>query len=262
MTKINIKTSNFKELLKIVKLEGKDVDGSNSSMIENCILECKNGKLTTNVLGKSGVVFANINYKKVDVISEGEICIGNIDVMLEFLSRFDNEDIINVETTENKIKITRENPKKTAIMTTTAREHIDDSLRVDNVKDSIKKENEKWTFGNTILDSGFKVDVNFMKNVLDDGNVSILRRKYPIIIGENVSCKVGDEQIGVIESVLLTENKEGVAKSCFGGGIDNVFKNLEGVVEVWLANDGPMLVILENEKVDGKFVIAPLINED
>lgn len=262
MTKIKCKVGDVKELLKIVKLEGKDVDGSSSSMVENCILDCKNGKIIVNVLGKSGVVFANINYKKVDVIGEGEICIGNIEVMLEYLGRFDSDDIVVIETTENKIKISRDTPKKTAIMTTTAREHIDDSLRADSVKDGVSKGNGKWTFRNTILDSGFKVDVKFMKDVLDDGNVSVLSRRYPINIGDEVSCKVGDEKIGVIESVLNVEKKEGKAKSSYGSGIDNVFKNLDGIIDVWLMEDGPMLVVMENEKFDGKFVIAPLIKED
>ena len=105
MTKIKGKVNDIKELLQLIKLEGKDPDGSTSSMIDNCILECKEGITSTNVLSKTNTVMGFIKYKKLDIVDEGEIPIGSIDEFLSYLNRFESSDEITVETTENKIKL-------------------------------------------------------------------------------------------------------------------------------------------------------------
>lgn len=262
MVKISCKVNNLKELLKLVKLEGKDPDGSTTIIIDNCILNCGDGKVGVNVLAKTGTILEFLEYKKIDVINKGEIPIGNIEVMLSYLSRFDNEDIISLETTENKIKITRDKPRKIALIPLTARENIDDSLRAEAVKDCIKKEEKGWKFRNTLLTTNMRVDVNFIKQVLDDGSVQGLNRKYPFIIDESVSCRVGDERGGMIESVIEVEKKEGKAKSSYAAGIDSVFSNLDGVVDVFIVDNGPMLVMKDDDKYNIKIVIAPLIDEE
>ena len=262
MTKINGKVNNLKELLSLVQLEGKDPNGSTSYMIYTCILECKDGKISVKALAKSNTVLAFIEYKKIDVISEGEIPVGSIEEFISYLKRFENDDIVNVETTENKIKIFRENPKKTAYIPLTARENIDDSLRAEGVKDSLVQQEVGWKFRKTELETSIVVNSHFIKQVLDDGSVQGLNRTYPISIGDEVVCKVGDIKGGMIETIIPVENKVGEASSSFAAGIDNVFSNISGEVGVWLAEKGPMLVIKTDEKVDAKYIIAPLIEEE
>ena len=262
MTKIKGKVKDLKELIQLIKLEGKDTDGSNTSMIDNCILNCKDNKISTRVLSKTNTVIAFIEYKKLDIITGGEIPIGSLDEFLSYLKRFDNDDEIYVEVTENKIKLSRDEPKKTANIPLTSRENIDDSLRAESIKDSLSAEKGKWKFRGTELVASIKVNSQFIREILDDGNVKGLNRKYPISIDKDVICKVGDEKGGMIETHILTENKKGKANSSFAGGIDNVFKNISGEVEIHLAEQGPMLIILNNDSVDAKFVVAPLIEED
>ena len=261
MTKIKGKISDIKKLLQLIKLEGKDTTGSSNSMIENCLLEAKEGKISTNILSKTNVVIGFINYKALDIITEGEIPIGNIDEVLSYLKRFDDNDEITLETTENKIKLSRESPKKTASIPMSARENIDDSLRAEAIKDSITEENGKYKFRDTELIASMKVDSHIIKQVLDDGDVQGLDRKYPISIDEEIECKVGDEAGGIIETTISAIEKSGKAKSSFSGGIDNVFNNLSGEVEIHIAENGPMLVIKNDEDLEIKFVVAPLIEE-
>jgi len=262
MTKIKAKVSDIKELLKLVKLEGKDPDGSTSSIMENCILNCSNGKINTCCLAKTSTVLSFITYNKIDIISEGEIPIGNLEIVLSYLGRFENDDIIIIETADNKIKVVRDSPKKTALIPMTARENVEDSLRAEAVKDSLKCEDGVWKFRTTLLPATMKVNTSFINKVLGDGNVENLNRKYPFVIDDEVVCKVGDERSGMIESVIPVESKSGKASSSYAAGIDNVFSNLTDVVEVCLAEGGPMLVISKNDKYEARFIIAPLISED
>lgn len=262
MVKLKGKVNDIKELLQLIKLEGKDPDGSNSSMIDNCILVAKDGKVSTRVLAKTSTVMAFIEYTTLDVIEEGNLPIGSITEFLSYLKRFENEDEINIETTENRIKISRDDPKKVAHVPLTAEKNIDDSVRAESVKDSITEEGGKYKFRNTELPASIKVNVHFIKQVLDDGNVQGLTRKYPITIDEEVSCKVGDEKGGLIETTIPVENIKGKASSSFAAGIDNVMSNLEGEIEIYLGDKGPMLVIQNRENLKAKFVIAPLVDEE
>lgn len=260
--KIKGKVKNLKELLQLIKLEGKDTTGSNTSMIENCILTCKDGKVSTITLSKTNTVIAFIEYKNLDIITEGEIPIGNLDEFLSYLKRFENDDEITVEVTENKIKLSRDEPKKIANIPLTSRDNIDDSLRAEAIKDSIKEENGVWKFRNTELPAIAKVNSHFIREVLADGSVQGLNRKYPIIIDEEVSCKVGDEKGGMIETIIPVESKKGKAQTSFAAGIDNVFSNISGIVEIHIAEKGPMLVTQSTENSEMKFIIAPLVEEE
>lgn len=262
MTKINIKTNNLKELLQLIKLEGKDQSGSNSSMIENCILNCKENKITCSTLAKTSTVLSFITYSKLDVITEGEIPIGNITILLSYLKRFESDDILSIETTDNKLKITRESPKKTALIPLIERENADDSLRAEAVQGSIKQEGDKWKFRNTILESGFKCNVSFINKVLGDGDVENMNRRYPFQISDKVICKVGDDKSGQIETVIPVDKIVEDGSSSYAAGIDNVFSNLDGDVEVYLTNNGPMLVINKTDRYEVKYIIAPLVDEE
>ena len=262
MTKIKGKISDIKEMINLVRLEGKDPDGSNISMMEGAILECKNGKINICCLAKTSTVLCFISFNKVDVIGEGEIPVGNLEILLSYLSRFENDDVVTIETADNKIKVVRDSPKKTALIPMTARENVEDSLRAEAVKDSLTQENGIWKFRTTLLPATIKVNTSFINKVLGDGNVENLNRKYPFIIDDEVICKVGDDRSGMIESVIPVESKSGKGSSSYAAGIDNVFSNLSDVVEVCLADNGPMLVVSKNDRYEAKFIIAPLINED
>lgn len=261
MVKINCKVANIKEVFKLIKLEGKDPDGSTVSMIENCLLVAKDGKITTLALSKTQTVIAFIEYKKIDIITEGEIPIGSIDIFLDYLKRFENDDVVTIETTENKINILRANPKKIANIPMTAKENIDDSLRAEGIKDSIKEVDGVMKFRDTEMTAKMKVNAHHIKQVLDDGSVVSLSRKYPISIGEEVICKVGDDRSGMIETTIPVETKEGTATSSYAAGIDNVFNSLSGNVDVYIAEHGPMIVIKSDGDINVKYVIAPLMEE-
>ncbi len=262
MTKIKGKVSDVISMLQTIKLEGKDPDGSNSSMINNCLLEAKGELISTNVLSKTNVVIGFITYKKLSVVEEGEIPVGNIDEFISYLNRFEGGDEVSIETTENKIKILRDSPKKIANIPMTDRDNVDDSLRALAVKDSVTEENGLYKFRETELPAMIKVDSRHIKQILDDGNVQGLNRRYPIVIDDEVECRVGDEQGGMIENTITVLEKKGKAKSSFSSGIDNVFSNITGEVEVYMADGGPMLVMQNNEEFELKFVIAPLMEEE
>jgi hypothetical protein len=98
---------------------------------------------------------------------------------------------------------------------------------------------------------------------VDDGNVSVLKRVYPIIVSDDeVIGTVGEEKIGIIKTSIAVTEKYGSGKSSYGYGIDNVIRNLDGEIEIAFEDQGPMLIISNNDKYESKFIIAPLIEDE
>jgi len=265
MVKIKGKVNDLKKICKLIRLSGKMPDGSSSALIDNFIMDCKpNNSIEVKVFGKTNSVMAILTYKKVITISEGEIPIGNIDEFEGYLGRFGNFDEITLEDVGNKLKMSRDVPKKVAFMPLTSKENIDDSIRAKDVVGKLQREGENWKFGNTKYDTFFIVNNSFMLEVLGDGDVQGLTRKYPISINNNnVTCKVGEETGGQIESqipfIKINNKEQGEVKSVFMAGIDNVFKGLEDNVIVHLKSNAPMIVEKKSEEYDVVYVIAPCV---
>jgi len=262
--KFNIKNNNFKEFLKLILMEGKDEQGTTVRLIENCLIEAKEGKLYSNVMPKSGVAIGIIRYKEVDVVSPGELSIPNVSMFLDYLNRFENDDEIVVELLEqdNKVKVMRMSPKKIALIPITTKENVDDSLRVIEAIKKIKDKEGKISFGETELNIKVVVDSHYVKEVLKDGDIENMRRKFPFSVTEDkVLITVGDKISGIIETELPVISKSGSGTATYLNGIDNIFKELKGEVEIYFAEGAPMLVKKYSDKYDVRYVVAPIVDD-
>ena len=263
--KFNIKNSNFKEFLKLVIMEGKNTEGKAYCLVDNCLLTIKNGKIYTNVMARAGIAIGMIKYKEVDIITPGEFAIANITLFLEYLNRFENDDELTIELKDedNKVKIQRKSPRKTASIPIMAKENADDSLRASEGTKKIKEENGDFFFGGTKLDIKLVVDCYHIKQVIGDGDIGTLRRKYLIIVtNENGIMRVGDKIMGIIESELPVTSKVGEGTAIYADGIDNVFKELKGDVEIFFANGAPMIVKKYSDRYDVRYVLAPIVDDE
>jgi len=264
MTKLFGKISNFLEICKLVKLEGKDPTGSTSRLISNFLMDCGTNEIKVTTLNQESTVLTKLTYKKIDVINRGEIPIGSIEEFESYLKRFNPNDEVYVEDEENKLKITRLKPKKIAKIPLTVRENIEDSLRVGDIGDRLVVVDDHYRIGSTELPVIVKTRVEFIKQVLDDGNIKNLERKYPFTITKDVfEGKVGDEKGGmIVTEIPTTEIKcESKTVSAYRMGIDNVFHNLQGEVKICLAQNAPMAVEQKTDNYEVVYLISPLEGE-
>ena len=122
--KIKCKISDLQTIVKLVSLKGKDMEGKESAAVEDCILTAAGGKITVSVMDVQGTFGVKLDYKLIDIQEEGSMPIGDIEMFIKFLQRFSSSDVITMYTSENRIVIERENPKKTAKLPLVSEESI------------------------------------------------------------------------------------------------------------------------------------------
>lgn len=257
------KVKEFKGILRKIKLEGKSSEDTTVSLVHGCVLKAKDGKITCNVFDSSKVVFGMFEFLGLNIVEEGNIPIGDIDQVLDYMGRFKDEDEINISIKENKFQVQRESPKKTALIPLTEEQHIEDANTGEEILSKLVVEEDKVIFGKAILTTKIVTNVEDVKEFIDDGNVKGIKRVYPFDVKEGiVNCRVGNRLEGQIKSTLRTKEVIGESKSTFMNGIDNVFNNLEGEVKLFMSNDSPLFVSINSENFKAKFIIASISYED
>lgn len=261
MTKIQTKISDLLEICNMIKLEGKNASGSTEELVSNFLLNAKENNLYIETLCASGVVLAILNYKTT-VLEEGKIPIGEINTFISYLKRFESGDEVIISTEEDKVKIFRSSPQKTAYMPLTAEENIEDSLRANNMSESINEQDGIKYFNKTSLPVKVIIDSKKIKEAVDDAGVKNIERFYPFLVDKDkFSMTVGTKQTGLIitnfaDNIKIPEGKETILTS-FGAGLDNVFSNISGEVELYFGEQTPLLVIQKTEKFDFQYLVAP-----
>lgn len=261
MTKLKTRISDLKQICKLIKLEGKNVSGSNEQLIENMLMITNNDHIEIDVLSKTNVVLASLTYN-LEIEEDGEIPIGSIEIFEQYLARFDGDDEIILEVLENKLKLLREktekSPEKTAYIPLTSKENIDDSSRAKNIIGKLLFKDNVWCFGNTKLPVEITIESESIKEVLADGDIKNITRDYPFVVNDKgLKITVGNEKTGQITTKLLESPFDKEIKSTYTNGIDNVFKGLNGEVNINMNENSPMLVRQSTEKYDIKYIIAP-----
>lgn len=260
MTKIQGKYKDLKAIFERLKLQGKDETKTSKPLIYNCILVCKDDKINCSVLNPSCTVLAQFEFGNVKVIEAGNIPIGNIQEFSEFIGKFTSEEDITIETSENEILIKRTKPKKTAKLGMIVEEYIEDSNRAVEALSKLKIEENSITFNDLKLENKFIFDSKFMKEALDDGNISSIIRVFKFDFSEEgINCLIGKQTENKIETEVPLISGKGKCKVLFQQGIDNVFSNVSGNVTIFVADDSPMFVIAEDNISKSKFIIAPVM---
>ena len=267
VVKIKTKIKTLKSFVDSVQMEGKTGSGSTAKLMENCLINCEGNKIWTEVCNVATVVLGKITYKNIDVLENGTIAIGSLEQFKDYLKRFEDADEVLVSVEENKIKIYRDStPKKTAYLPLVGDDIVEDSVRAKNINLNSKiteKEGVKY-FGSAKLSQTIHINTKLIQDVLDDGSVEGLDRRYPFEVSENgFSVKVGSASGGFIKTILSDSiiAPEKVI-SIFVAGIDNVFKNLEGEVVIHFGNNTPMLVIQNTDVSSFMGIIAPSTGEE
>ena len=132
MVKIKSINKNFKELLTLIKMTGKDGAGSTTDLIYGCVLNVQD-KIYCNALSSNGAGMVKIIYNDIIIEEIGEIPIGDIEEFLSCLNRFSEDDEIILTIEDENIILKREKPKKKIKLLITSKEHISESLKADEL---------------------------------------------------------------------------------------------------------------------------------
>jgi hypothetical protein len=260
MTEIKAKISDLLQLNRMTSMKGKDQRGKEYCVIPDYLLVA-HGTETNSSCVKISDPFLEIEaidtrkaltllliWNKVEVLEAGAIPIGDAEKFADYLERFNASDDVVLKTEGNDLVITRAEPFKKA------RYKLADLESLTTVKGASEMI-AKWNFSGenvgtekTHFDFKMTVDALKIKEVTQDGE-TVNQRVYPILVEDGmVTMNVGSESLGSIETDIgaKIENYTGVkCKSAFAYGLDNIFSNLTGEVQIELeaGSDGkPMLV--------------------
>jgi hypothetical protein len=262
MTKINCKINDLHEVCRLVAMQGVNQMGKSYMAIRDVVITAKDNKFYIEAIDNLKSLVIKLEYN-IAVESEGVIPIGDIERFEEFLSRFNPDDIISLTTTENKIVITRENPKKT-LRIAKADVSVIQSKDASPIFSKLTQEDSFWKTPSLKYNLRFVFDSNIVHEAIEDGAV-VKQREYPWKIeGDKLFIAVGSENYGEFSHEISLESIEGngphKTETVFSSGVDNLFGNLEGKVTASLvdgAEISPLIIEKKTEKYNLFAMLAP-----
>lgn len=263
MVKFKCKISDLENICKLVSLKGKNPLGKEYRSITDMLLSIIKDKIEILAMDTLRTIALRLTYN-VQVIEEGQIPIGDIELFEKFLSRFKPDDDVTLSLVGNKILIERESPKKTAKMPAAAFESI---MSKDNlIVPKLEKTPNGWRGGKTYHYSlKMEFDARQMADIIEDGEV-VHQRIYPWkVANKKVFVSIGSEPYGEIATELNLDSIESElpeskleAETAFAAGIDNLFGNLDGKITVYLA-EGMLCPMIVEKNTDNYSFFAILV---
>lgn len=258
--------TNYDEICEITdkfRLYGKDTDGQKTKLVTDGILRFEDDQVHTRVFDGMKSVWADISIDFDGIKREGILVIGSISQFRTYISRFGEHTIVEqVDRDDGAWLEFNDEDRKEGAYPATDKDHIDSTDKVDQLPYQYDPETDEFPHAptkNIEMDTYFIVEVEEIKDIIEDGDTTEVRR-FPIYVDEgSVSVKVGDQD-GYIETTFEAEG-EGEASSVYAYGVDNVFSNLTGEVEVYLTQDGAMWVHQETEEHTLDYMIAEDLEE-
>lgn len=276
MTELICKISDLEEICRLVSLKGKNPQGKEFVAIPDFLMVVGNpsGSIPVGVhvmaVDNKGAIAVDLDYPGIKWSKSGLVPIGDVEEFQRYLARFNSSDEITLSTTENKIIITRKAPYKVARIPMADVEALTTSKGADQILQNFKRtEAGYFQSKKTHLNLRLTLNADDIKNVIDDGE-AVKQRIYPWKLENGkLSIKVGTEQLGEIESdikVVVDEVEGSIkTKASFAYGIDNIFGNMSGEVQVYLQNNVtvcPLILTQKTDKYSLKILLAPVTVEE
>ncbi len=277
MTEFKIKISELREICELVSLEGKDLKGKSFRPIPDFIIDAGMDKpdiLQVRAKNKGGQLALDLSFKLKETIAKpGQLVIGDTENFLGFLDRFNASDEVIVSTTENKIIMTRSNPKKVARIPMADQSTVETKDAQNFLDKYIKGPDGFYQTTKTKFDVRLSLKAEDIKNVIDDGE-AVKQRIYPWHLDQSgLNIKVEGPE-GEIETSIPWKTLETASPldqsggpmlrvdSAYAYGIDNIFGNLSGDVNINLANNigaCPIVIDKNTDKYTLKIILAPVV---
>jgi hypothetical protein len=270
MTKLTCKIRDLQEICRLVSLKGRNPQGKETLAIPDMLLQVTNRGVLVEAIDPTHALAVRLQYD-LTVRDEGQIAIAEIDKFEKYLSRFGANDTVDVDVVANMVYITRHDPYKRA------------QIPLDDVSSVTSVNGAHAVFENfQLTPAGYpKSDRSFMnlkltvraedlQEVIADGEVVYTsRRTYPFNVKKDtLNMTVGDATLGLFETAIaITESENDptkvgthITKTNYSYGLDHLFSNLTGAVNVYLVDDtsmGPMFVRKQTETYSFFAFLAP-----
>lgn len=246
--KFQIKTKRLENLIKYVIL--KKSKGKHN-LIENFIIKAEKGSLQVRKTDVTMVVFIEVIDKEVNIVSDGELPIGDVDEFMGFLNRMGKEVTIEY----NGMQVTMDDGSKKAQFMPVAQD-------IEHLTQEVYKLSEDGSVETPagLLKTSFEVNAAQIKSVVKDAD-QVGVNTFPLEVKDGrLEVSVGKPESSMITTKLNVSDFRGMSvKSEFSIGFDNVFSNVDGLVRVVMDDDSPLFL----EKIDKNFtfrcIMAPVI---
>ena len=258
-TEINIEAGKMLQMLTYAEAKGKNIKGEDKPLLEDCLMVVIPEQVC--ILGmdenESLSISVILKMKKEDVIENGYIPF-ELEKSIKIIDRFKGNDIINIrfESDTNLLYVSRKKPKLVV---------KEKMIPKEDVKSIIETlpfhfKNDMWIGNNSgvKIDTYIKIDASEFKETVKDGE-QIKNRVFPFSIKDKIfTVTVQDiESESEIERDLkYTELKNPKdLKSLYTYGFGNCFGRLSGEIEIWIANNMPMII----RKIEGDLVLTQVL---
>ncbi len=246
-------------MLKYTQASGRNVKGENKPFINDCLIEVKTTSVNISSVQENEALIVDIKSKldKKDIKKTGVIPI-ELENRIKALKRYGTGDEIKVTLKNGMVKFTRIKPRLETKSSTIDAENVKSHLTDDFpfvFKGGI------WIGRKTglKLDTYVKLDAKEFKEVVEDGE-QIQYRSFPFTVSKKqVTVTVEDTNTGA--SILRELKNEEIKtnetiESLYSFGFGNAFGNLTGEIEIWLANEGPMVILKETDELKLVYMLA------
>lgn len=254
----------IEKILKYTQAEGKNTKGNKKPLIEDCVISLSKDELQITASDPDEAVFMQITLPSKQIDGEGEIPLELKDAITS-VGRFKDEEM-RISFDEKLVYYERVKGKKLHIKRPTPSPD-DIKSRLEKFPFKYDEKTNTWKAGQVSFDTYIKIDADEFKEVIEDGE-QVQHRSFPITVTKDaITAIVEDTDSGAQNERELNhikiETKEAI-ESLFSKGFGNVFGQLSGNIEIWMANNEAMVIQKKDENITVVYVIAmvELITEE
>ena len=252
--------TNYNEIADItdlIRMGGTDTDGQKVKLVKDTVLTFEDGQVRATSFDGMNSVWNDVRVDFDGIKREGKLVIGSISEFRKYLKRFGENTIVEqVERDDGMWLEFKDEDRKNGAYPARDEEHIKSVKNTDQLPFRFDEGDDcpVAPSKNIDLDTFIVTEVSEIKNIIDDGDTTDVR-KYPMSVEDGeVTVMVGDDS-GYIQTQFSAEG-EGEASSVYAYGVDNVFSNLSGEVTIFLADEAPMWVHQDGESHTLDYMIA------
>lgn len=252
------------EFLDFVWMKGVDTNGQTRELIEDAIIHFTEDAVWCQAFDPLASVWVEVVGAFEGVRRPGKLVIEDIEQFRDYIDRFGDNTVLDTEERGGAYYITFDDEhRKTGAISAVDEVHVESAQDLEELNVTYNPEEHEYPGNHEagfLFDTWFACDVSDITDVTTDGDTTEVR-KYPISVDNGtVEVRVGDDS-GWIETTIEAEG-EGVASSVYAYGVDNIFSNLKGRVEVYLVEGGPAWIHQPPDEGDTDYTVNYLLAED
>lgn len=269
----------IRKMVRMVQCKGKTPDAEELTLVDNFYIELepipdKNAevpipRLHVNAIDKMQSVYVDFSMYKRDegglteINGSGKMPIKSTEEFISYLNRYEPEDEVEVTYNGKQIFISKIDGTKTSCIPVGSKSSIKSHIGVKDLPFEWRDDKPYFTDipdgeEPIPLDCILKLDTAVVKSVIDDGDV-VEMRIYPFLVEKDkCTITVGESKSGYISTELDAEvnNPYDEVRSVYAYGMDNIFGNLSGEIEIFMNNDMHCWIVKQTKDYRVNFMLV------